>query len=733
MFLKSKFYPRWESIPKVCSPVGVRDLFRAPTRRAQDLSTRSIWRKEDQMKKLVMLVACVIATMFLVSCESGQGFSGLDNQTAALDTDGVPDQFDNCPAANNAPDVSLGYTCVDVMDCLGATIPVATNALGSSPVGVYCVDGDCVIQADNDLDGAGDACDNDDDNDGVPDTEDNCVLVANSFQEDNDLDGAGDACDADDDNDGVPDVEDNCVLVANPNQSDLDSDGIGDACEGDTDGDGVLDDTDNCVMVKNPDQADLDSDGIGDLCDDDMDGDGVTNTTDNCPIVANADQSDLDTDEIGDLCDDDMDGDGVTNTTDNCPIVANADQSDLDTDGIGNVCDSDRDGDEVPNVADNCPDTSNADQADLDSDGTGDVCDPDQDGDGLPDQFDNCPSVANTDQADADDDGAGDACDADDDNDGIPDVTDNCPFTPNPDQRDQDADSIGNACDSDCDGDGVPEAELGLCDREIDSDGDGWLVSEGDCLEGNFHVYPGAIEACNGYDDNCDGIVDEGCSVCSEDADCDDDNACTDDACVEGECENLVAICNDNNPDTSDTCNQDTGCVFTCVPQCTERECGNNGCGGTCGSCTEGESCDATGICVIPTVEDELTVVWTKPATGVPTEVVKFLMSGVCFDTNGTPVVAWIDNPSDPKAITADSTVASVTGQFTAAAIKSCYFNVSGLNAQNVKVWWAVRDPDLKKSGTMSYSYNEYESQDVGVVSNGQGGGNYYFAPGATN
>jgi hypothetical protein len=54
------------------------------------------------------------------------------------------------------------------------------------------------------------------------------------------------------------------------------------------------------------------------------------------------------------------------------------------------------------------------------------------------------------------------------------------------------------------------------------------------------------------------------------------------------------------------TCNrscqgQYQACVSNCsacVPVCVNRQCGNDGCGGSCGICAPGESCDANGRCI---------------------------------------------------------------------------------------------------------------------------------------
>ena len=197
-----------------------------------------------------------------------------------------------------------------------------------------------------DKDGKGDACDADDDDDGVADTKDNCPKVSNASQKDTNNDGVGDACTKDGDGDGYPDNADNCPNDANKGQADADNDGQGDPCDADDDGDGVPDVGDDCPDVPDPSQADMDGDVAGDACDDDIDGDGIPNADDGCPSAADAEQSDLDDDGQGDACDDDVDGDGVPNGADVCVQLDNADQADSDADGIGDACEEAGDGDE---------------------------------------------------------------------------------------------------------------------------------------------------------------------------------------------------------------------------------------------------------------------------------------------------------------------------------------------------------------------------------------------------
>jgi len=97
----------------------------------------------------------------------------------------------------------------------------------------------------------------------------------------------------------------------------------------------------------------------------------------------------------------------------------------------------------------------------------------------------------------------------------------------------------------------------------VDHDGDGYDVGPypgcpagNDCDDSDPNVNPGADEICDDTIDNdCDGDVD------CDDSDCTGDPAC-------------------------------------CIPDCSGLECGDDGCGGSCGDCPPDYYCDA-GICVL--------------------------------------------------------------------------------------------------------------------------------------
>lgn len=153
--------------------------------------------------------------------------SGTASITAAQVNNG---STDNCGITTLVVTPST-FTCANIGP--NTVTLTATDASGNatSVTAIVTVSFDFTTTSDNDLDGAPDNCDTDDDNDGILDVNDNCPLQANANQADNDNDGIGDACDNDDDNDFVLDGYDNCPFIYNPNQQDIDNDGVGDVCD----------------------------------------------------------------------------------------------------------------------------------------------------------------------------------------------------------------------------------------------------------------------------------------------------------------------------------------------------------------------------------------------------------------------------------------------------------------------------------------------------------------------
>jgi hypothetical protein len=401
------------------------------------------------------------------------------------------------------------------------------------------------------------------------------------------------------DNDLVctPGCSDNCPLDFNPDQADLDGDLVGDACDPDLDGDGILNADDNCPWVYNPEPMDFDEDGEGDACDADDDNDGDPDDSDCAPLDASTHAgADETCNGRDDDCDGVTDGEGLCDDRDPCTV----DECSLESgECVHNPVDCD-DGDAC--TQDACaPDTGECGRLTVSCDDsnpcTDDGCDhaegclnplnqytePCYDGDAGTEGVGTChagrrecslgvlggcegQAVPRTEQCDG--------------------LDDDCDGTADEGFADNDLDGLADCADADDDNDGDPDGT--------------------DCQPLDATVSHGAVEACNGVDDDCNGQRDEGylCNdndACTVDAcdsvtgtcsntlkDCDDQNHCTSDKCVGGACVNLAKSCSDGNQCTADDCNPTTGCVFTPTPGlvCDDGD-----------ACTIGDKCDTVATC----------------------------------------------------------------------------------------------------------------------------------------
>ncbi len=310
---------------------------------------------------------------------------------------------------------------------------------------------------------------------------------------------------ADLDNDGIPDSNDNCPATVNFGQTDTDGDGLGDAC-------------DNCPMDVNLDQADFDGDGIGDVCDNctDFDADGYAVEGGACGLVDCVDNDAVVNPGVSEICD------GIDNNCDGQVdegLATITYYRDSDSDGYGDsqnnitICDT------VPPVG-YVMDNSDCNDADGGiNPGAAEICDSiDNNCDSQIDE-----GLLLTFYLDSDADGYGDQSVS----------TQSCSepvgyVSDNSDCNDADGginpgaveicDSMDNNCDSQID-EGV--LLTFYLDSDADSFGDtfmsiqacsmpaGYVANNSDCNDADATISPLAADLFDSTDNNCDGQVDE--------------------------------------------------------------------------------------------------------------------------------------------------------------------------------------------------------------------------------
>ncbi len=233
----------------------------------------------------------------------GTGGSVINPLLGPLQNNGGPTPTRALLVGSPAVDAGLNALAVDpfngtalAFDQRGTGFPRIRdgNGDGTAIVDIGAVELQACDLIDTDSDGIGNACDSDDDNDGVIDGQDAFPLDPNESV-DTDSDGTGNNADTDDDNDGVSDADEIsagsdplngnskpevCDGVDNDLNDGVDegfvnSDGdtMANCVDPDDDNDGVLDGSDAFPLDPN-ESVDTDGDGIGNNADLDDDNDG---------------------------------------------------------------------------------------------------------------------------------------------------------------------------------------------------------------------------------------------------------------------------------------------------------------------------------------------------------------------------------------------------------------------------------------------------------------------------
>ena len=159
------------------------------------------------------------------------------------------------------------------------------------------------------------------------------------------------------------------------------------------------------------------------------------------------------------------------------------------------------------------------------------------------------------------------------------------------DKKDNNCDSIKDSImitiqDSyiDNDGDGFGAKSLGsinICENQY------YVTNNLDCNDNDKNVNPNAIEICDAIDNNCNNLVNENkISHASIGCYSNENSIYWKNSC--GGLEDIIQKCKSNEQCIDDKC--------VCQPDCYQKSCGDDGCGGICGLCDAGYECKEIGI-----------------------------------------------------------------------------------------------------------------------------------------